>query len=147
MPLVQFGMKTNSAYPTLLTKSGHSRLCVISSTSSGIEISVNEEKISKYERSPTRREASEERNPASPFTKRTQVEPLMLEYLRHGSSRGLPPRMALTCRSCRDAALSSRVPAPTTAIPNRLNPRYFLVGILSCHPHLAFCVDVKCGPL
>lgn len=50
MPLVQYGMKTNSAYPGLLTKNGHARLCVILSTSSGFEISVNEEKISKADK-------------------------------------------------------------------------------------------------
>lgn len=74
MPLVQYGMKTNSAYPGLLTKNGHARLCVILSASSGIEISVNEEKISKadkfyynvkYPRKP----------PASSITNRAQAKP------------------------------------------------------------------------
>lgn len=88
MPLVQYGMKTNSAYPGLLTKNGHARLCVILSTSSGIEISVNE-KISRSGHILPSREAPEEtpRRHQSPDVPRPS---LMSEYLRCGPSRRTP---------------------------------------------------------
>lgn len=89
MPLVQFGMKTNSAYPGLLTTNGHARLCVTLSTSSGIEISVNEEKISNTNKI-YHHVKRPRKNVASPFTECAQVEPIMSEYLRRGLSRPTP---------------------------------------------------------
>lgn len=72
---MQSGMKTNSAHPSLLTTNGHARFCVILSTSSGIEVSVNEEKISNTNQ--IYYHVKRPRRTLAPlFTERAQVEPL-----------------------------------------------------------------------
>lgn len=139
MPLVQFGMKTNSALPKPRDDERTHEAIVISSTSSGIEVSVNkEEKISST-------------NEVNYHVKRPATEVrhhLALNVLRPSPSYwnicdrgflvgGRLPERPRHVMNVEIAGLRARFLGPTTAILARPSPRYSLLSASRCGP----CLD------